>query len=140
MPYLQGESLRARINREEQLPVAEAVRIASEVASGLGYAHRQGVVHRDIKSDNVLFHDGRAMITDFGIALIRSGGDTEIRLTKAGVSLGTPQYMSPEQASGVHDLDPRTDIYSLGAVLYEMLSGQPPFVGPLGAGGWVQPS
>jgi serine/threonine-protein kinase len=130
MPYLQGESLRARINREKQLPVTDAIRIANEVASGLGYAHRQGVVHRDIKPDNVLFHDGRAMIADFGIALIRSGGDTGIRLTKAGVSLGTPQYMSPEQASGVHDLDPRTDIYSLGAVLYEMLSGQPPFVGP----------
>jgi len=130
MPYLQGESLRARINREKQLPVADAIHIANEVASGLGYAHRQGVVHRDIKPDNVLFHDGRAMIADFGIALARSGGDTGIRLTKAGVSLGTPQYMSPEQASGVHDLDPRTDIYSLGAVLYEMLSGQPPFVGP----------
>ena len=130
MPYLQGESLRTRVTREKQLPVADALRIASEIASGLDYAHRHGVVHRDIKPDNVLFHDGRAMIADFGIALIRSGGDTGIRLTKSGVSLGTPQYMSPEQASGVADLDLRTDIYSLGAVLYEMLSGQPPFVGP----------
>jgi len=130
MPYLQGESLRARITREKQLPLADTIRIVSEVASGLDYAHRHGVIHRDIKPDNVLFHDGRALIADFGIALIRSGSDTGIRLTKSGVSLGTPQYMSPEQASGVQDLDPRTDIYSLGAVLYEMLSGQPPFVGP----------
>src|SRR3954452_25405405 len=130
MPYLQGESLRARITREKQLPLADGIRIMSEVASGLDYAHRHGVIHRDIKPDNVLFHDGRALIADFGIALIRSGSDTGIRLTKSGVSLGTPQYMSPEQASGVQDLDPRTDIYSLGAVLYEMLSGQPPFVGP----------
>src|SRR4051812_4382529 len=129
MPYLQGESLRARLTREKQLPVADAIRIASEIASGLDYAHRNEVIHRDIKPDNVLFHDGRAVIADFGIALIRTGGDTGIRLTKSGVSLGTPQYMSPEQASGVLDLDARTDIYSLGAVTYEMLTGQPPFLG-----------
>jgi Tol biopolymer transport system component len=129
MPYVQGDSLRTRLTRETQLPVADAVRIASEVAAGLDYAHRQGVIHRDIKPDNVLFHDGRALIADFGIALIWSGGDSSIRLTKSGVSLGTPQYMSPEQASGTTHLDPRTDIYSLGVLLYEMLAGKPPFTG-----------
>jgi serine/threonine-protein kinase len=130
MPYVQGESLRARLNRESQLPIADAVRIAAEIASGLDYAHRQGVIHRDIKPDNVLFHDGRALLADFGIALAWSDEDGKGRLTKAGVSLGTPQYMSPEQASGEHKLGPRSDVYSLGAVLYEMLVGHPPFVGP----------
>src|SRR3954468_365672 len=97
MPYLQGESLRARITREKQLPLADTIRIVSEVASGLDYAHRHGVIHRDIKPDNVLFHDGRALIADFGIALIRSGSDTGIRLTKSGVSLGTRKYRSRER-------------------------------------------
>jgi eukaryotic-like serine/threonine-protein kinase len=128
MPYVQGESLRTRLDREIQLPVDDAVRIATEIASALDYAHRHGVIHRDIKPDNVLFHDGRAMVADFGIALAWSRGDGR-RLTKSGVSLGTPQYMSPEQASGEYNLDPRTDIYALGVVLYEMLTGQPPFSG-----------
>ncbi|HET6798852.1 MAG TPA: protein kinase [Gemmatimonadales bacterium] len=129
MPYVQGDSLRTRLTRETQLPVADAVRIAAEIASGLEYAHRHGVIHRDIKPDNVLFHDGRALLADFGIALARSPGTGGMRLTKSGVSLGTPQYMSPEQASGEHNVDPRTDIYALGVVLYEMLAGQPPFTG-----------
>jgi eukaryotic-like serine/threonine-protein kinase len=129
MPYVQGESLRARLTREKQLPVADAVRIASEVAAGLDYAHRNAVIHRDIKPDNVLFHDGRALIADFGIALAWSGTQGSSRLTKSGVSLGTPQYMSPEQASGQPNLDPRSDIYSLGVVLYEMLAGRTPFTG-----------
>ena len=113
MPYVQGESLRARLDRETQLPVADAIRIATEVAAGLDYAHRHGVIHRDIKPDNVLFHDGRALVADFGIALAWSDGDGRKRLTRSGVSLGTPQYMSPEQASGDHKLDPRSDVYAL---------------------------
>ena len=129
MPYVQGDSLRTRLAREHQLPVDDAVRIGSEVAAGLDYAHRHGVVHRDIKPDNVLFHDGRALIADFGIALAWSGGDGSVRLTKSGVSLGTPQYMSPEQASGSPSLDRRSDIYSLGVMVYEMLAGEPPFTG-----------
>ncbi len=129
MPYVQGESLRDRLAREIQLPVADAIRIATEIAAALDYAHRHGVIHRDIKPDNVLFHDGRALVADFGIALAWSHRDGGSRLTRSGVSLGTPQYMSPEQASGEHNLDPRTDIYALGVVLYEMLTGQPPFTG-----------
>src|SRR3954469_8353818 len=129
MPYLQGESLRARITREKQLPLADAIRIGSEIASGLDYAHRNGVIHRDIKPDNVLFHDGRALIADFGIALAWNGSDGGNRITRSGVSLGTPQYMSPEQASGQTNLDGRSDVYALGVVLYEMLAGHPPFNG-----------
>ena len=129
MPYVEGESLRSRLAREIQLPVTDAIRIAAEVAAGLEYAHRQGVIHRDIKPDNVLFHDGRALVADFGIALAWSS-DGRARMTQAGASLGTPEYMSPEQAAGEQHLDPRTDIYALGAVLYEMLTGQPPFTGP----------
>ena len=129
MPYLQGASLRARLLQELQLPIADAVRITGEIASALDYAHRQGVVHRDIKPDNVLFHDGRALVADFGIALARSQASESIRITRSGVSLGTPHYMSPEQASGSQNLDARTDVYALGVVLYEMLTGQPPFTG-----------
>jgi eukaryotic-like serine/threonine-protein kinase len=129
LPYVRGESLRARLTREKQLPVDDAVRIASQVASALDYAHRQGVVHRDIKPENILLHEGEAVVTDFGIALAlqQAGGD---RLTESGLSLGTPQYMSPEQATGSHELDARSDVYSLGAVTYEMLAGEPPHTGP----------
>src|SRR5438093_774086 len=129
MPYVQGESLRSRLTRETQLPVADAIRIAAEIAAGLDYAHRQGVIHRDIKPDNVLFHDGRALVAGFGIALAWCG-DGRTRMTKAGASLGTPEYMSPEQAAGEQKQDPRTDVYALGVVLYEMLTGRPPFTGP----------
>src|SRR4051794_9441081 len=128
MPFVEGESLRARLNREKQLPVADAVRIALEVASALDYAHRHGVVHRDIKPENILLHDGQALVADFGIALAASkaGGS---RMTETGMSLGTPHYMSPEQAMGEREITARSDVYALGAVLYEMLSGDPPFTG-----------
>jgi len=129
MPYVQGETLRARLEREQQLPVADAVRIATEVADALDYAHRHGVVHRDVKPENVLLHDGHALVADFGIALAvaQAGG---ARMTQTGISLGTPQYMSPEQAMGEKTIDARTDIYALGAITYEMVVGAPPFVGP----------
>jgi serine/threonine-protein kinase len=128
MPYIAGETLREKLNRETQLGIAEAVRIATEVADALDYAHRHGVIHRDIKPENILLHDGRAMVADFGIALAVSaaaGG----RMTETGLSLGTPHYMSPEQATAEKDLTNRSDIYSLGSVLYEMLTGSPPHVG-----------
>jgi serine/threonine-protein kinase len=129
MPYVEGESLRARLKRETQLPIADALRIASEIATGLSYAHRHGVVHRDIKPDNVMFQDGQAVLADFGISLPKTDDDhSSTRLTQAGVSLGTPAYMSPEQVTG-QEVDHRSDIYSLGAVAYEMLAGQPPFTG-----------
>ena len=128
MPYVEGESLRDRLRREKQLAVADAVRIASEVASALDYAHRHGVIHRDIKPENILLHDGRALVADFGIALAASkAGGT--RMTETGMSLGTPHYMSPEQAMGEREITARSDVYALGAVLYEMLSGDPPFTG-----------
>jgi len=128
MPYVQGESLRDRLSREKQLPIEEAVRLGREVASALDYAHRQGVIHRDIKPENILLQDGTALVTDFGIALALSqAGGT--RLTETGLSLGTPAYMSPEQATGDRQIDARSDIYALGAVLYEMLSGDPPHTG-----------
>jgi serine/threonine protein kinase len=129
MPYIDGESLRERLTREKQLPVPDAVRIATEVASALGYAHSQRVIHRDIKPENILLHDGTALVADFGIALAatRAGGT---RMTETGMSLGTPHYMSPEQAMGEREITPRSDIYGLGAVLYEMLTGEPPFTGP----------
>jgi eukaryotic-like serine/threonine-protein kinase len=130
MPLVRGESLRERLDREQQLPVADAVRIVSEVASALDYAHRQGVIHRDIKPENILLHDGSALIADFGIALAASQTDGSARLTETGMSLGTPTYMSPEQAMGERTLDARTDVYALGCVLYEALVGEPPFTGP----------
>jgi serine/threonine-protein kinase len=128
MPYVEGESLRTRLKRETQLPIADALRITTEIATGLGYAHRHGVVHRDIKPDNVLFQDGQAVLADFGISLPRDDERSHTRLTQAGVSLGTPGYMSPEQVTG-QEVDQRSDIYALGAVAYEMLAGQPPFIG-----------
>jgi len=129
MPFVQGESLRQRLEREGQLPVADALRIATEVASALDYAHRHGVIHRDIKPENILLHDGSALVADFGIALAvqQAGG---ARMTQTGLSLGTPQYMSPEQTTGERTITARSDIYALGAVTYEMLAGEPPFTGP----------
>ena len=128
MPFIDGETLRAKLDRETQLGVDEAVRIAADVADALDYAHRHGVIHRDIKPENILLHDGRPMVADFGIALALSaaaGG----RMTETGLSLGTPHYMSPEQATAEKDLTSRSDIYSLGSVLYEMLAGDPPHTG-----------
>ena len=129
MPYVEGESLRDRLVREKQLPIDDAVRITREVAGALDYAHRHGVIHRDVKPENILLHDGSALVADFGIALAASttGGH---RMTETGMSLGTPHYMSPEQAMGERELSPRSDVYALGCVLYEMLVGEPPFTGP----------
>jgi serine/threonine protein kinase len=127
MPFVEGESLRDRIRREKQLPIEDAVRIAREVADALDYAHRHGVIHRDIKPENILLHDGRALVADFGIALAASQAGT--RMTETGMSLGTPHYMSPEQAMGEREITARSDVYALGAVLYEILTGDPPFTG-----------
>jgi serine/threonine protein kinase len=129
MPFVEGESLRDRITREKQLPVADAVRLAVEAAGALDYAHRHGVIHRDIKPENILLHDGRVLVADFGIALAASKAGAS-RMTETGMSLGTPQYMSPEQAMGEREITGRSDVYSLGCVLYEMLLGEPPFTGP----------
>jgi Tol biopolymer transport system component len=128
MPYVRGESLRGRLDRERQLPVDEAVRIATAVAGALEHAHKHGVIHRDIKPANILLEDGEPVVADFGIALAVShaGGG---RITETGLSLGTPYYMSPEQASGEKTLDARSDVYALGCVLYEMLAGDPPYAG-----------
>ncbi len=129
MPYVAGESLRVRLERETQLPVDDAVRIAREVASALESAHKHGVVHRDIKPENILIHEEQALVADFGIALAVSAAGGS-RMTQTGLSLGTPQYMAPEQAVGERTVDRRADIYALGAVLYEMLVGEAPFTGP----------
>ena len=128
MPRVVGETLRARLDRERQLPIDQAVRIAREVADALGYAHEHEVIHRDIKPENILLQGGHALVADFGIALAvqQAGGP---RLTQTGLSLGTPQYMSPEQAMGERTIDARSDVYALGAVTYEMLTGDPPFTG-----------
>ena len=129
MPYVEGESLRERLDRDRQLPVQEAVRIASDLSEALDHAHRKGVVHRDIKPANVLIQDGRPLIADFGIALaVGSAGGA--RLTETGLSLGTPYYMSPEQATGDQTVGLSSDIYALGCVLFELLVGEPPYVGP----------
>ena len=129
MPYVAGESLRNRLNRETQLSVDDAVQIAQEVADGLSHAHSLGVVHRDIKPENILLSGGHALIADFGIArAVTAAAGT--RLTETGLSIGTPQYMSPEQASGERDVDGRSDVYALGCVTYEMLAGEPPYTGP----------
>ena len=128
LPYVRGESLRDKLTREKQLSLDETVRIATQVASALDYAHRHGVIHRDIKPENILLHEGEAVVADFGIALaVREAGGQ--RLTETGLSLGTPQYMSPEQATGGRELDARSDVYSLAAVVYEMLAGEPPHTG-----------
>ncbi len=128
MPYVEGETLRDKLNRETQLAIEEALKITSEIADALDYAHRHGVIHRDIKPENILLHDGRPMVADFGIALAVSaaaGG----RMTETGLSLGTPHYMSPEQATAEKDLTARSDVYSLASMLYEMLTGDPPHTG-----------
>ncbi len=128
MPVVEGESLPARLKREKQMPVGEALRLAREVAEALAYAHERGFVHRDIKPANILISAGHALVADFGIArAMEQGGEA---LTQTGLAIGTPHYMSPEQASGALDIDGRTDIYALGCVLYEMLTGEPPFTGP----------
>ncbi len=129
MPFIEGETLRDRLSREKQLPITDAIRIAAEVASALDYAHRQGIIHRDIKPANILLHEGNALVADFGIALAasRAGGT---RMTETGMSVGTPEYMSPEQAMGEREITARSDVYALGAVTYEMLTGEPPFSGP----------
>jgi TolB-like protein len=129
MPLVEGESLRDRLRREQQLPVEVALRIATDAARALQYAHDHGVIHRDIKPENLLLtNDGSTLVADFGIARALSGGDN--RLTETGMSVGTPTYMSPEQASADRQADGRTDVYSLGTVLFEMLAGEPPFTGP----------
>ncbi|MEP6573739.1 MAG: protein kinase [Gemmatimonadota bacterium] len=130
MPFVEGESLRDRLNREKQLPIVDAVRIATEVAGALDYAHRHGVIHRDIKPENILLHDGSALVADFGIALAVSSAGGGSRMTETGMSLGTPHYMSPEQAMGEREITARSDVYALGCVTYEMLVGEPPFTGP----------
>jgi TolB-like protein/Tfp pilus assembly protein PilF len=129
MPFVEGESLRDRLNREKQLPLDDALRIAREVADALSYAHGRGVIHRDIKPENILLESGHALVADFGIAWAVGSAGVD-RLTETGLAVGTPAYMSPEQAAGERDLDGRSDIYALGCVLYEMLAGQPPFTGP----------
>src|SRR5690349_14415740 len=129
MPFVEGESLRDRLRREKQLPLDDALRIAREVADALSYAHGHGVIHRDIKPENILLESGHALVADFGIARALSTAAAD-RLTDTGLALGTPAYMSPEQAAGDREVDGRTDLYSLGCVVYEMLAGQPPFSGP----------
>jgi TolB-like protein/Tfp pilus assembly protein PilF len=128
MPFVEGESLRARIDREGPLPADDAIRITQEVAGALDHAHRHGIIHRDVKPENILLSDGHALLADFGIA--KAAADAASRLTATGMSLGTPAYMSPEQATADPKVDARTDIYSLGCVLHEMLAGEPPFTGP----------
>lgn len=125
LPYVRGESLRHKLTRERHLPIDEVVRIAKHVASALDYAHARGVIHRDVKPENILLHENEAMVADFGIALAvqEAGGQ---RISQSGISLGTPQYMSPEQAAADRAVDARSDVYSLGAVVYEMLTGEPP--------------
>src|SRR5207244_1405131 len=128
MPHVEGESRRVKLERERQLPVEEALAITRHVASALGHAHAQHVIHRDLKPENILLHEGEAMVADFGIALAVSAAAGE-RLTETGLAVGTPEYMSPEQALSERQIDARSDIYSLGCVLYELLAGEPPYTG-----------
>jgi eukaryotic-like serine/threonine-protein kinase len=130
MPYIEGESLRDRLRREHQLPVEESIRITREVALALDFAHRHGIIHRDIKPENILLLEGHALVADFGIGRALDAASTDDQITNTGFAVGTPAYMSPEQAMGERDIDGRTDVYSLGVVLYEMLAGEPPFGGP----------
>src|SRR5947208_3947562 len=129
MPYVEGETLRDRLSRDKQLPLGDALQIAREVADALSYAQSHDVVHRDLKPENILFEAGHAVVTDFGIAraITAAGGE---KLTGTGIAVGTPAYMSPEQAAASARVDERSDIYNLGCVLYEMLAGQPPYTGP----------
>ena len=128
-PYVEGESLRDKLNREKFLPIEDALRITEEVALALDFAHRMNVVHRDIKPENILLRGGYALVADFGVARALDSANANQALTQTGVMLGTPTYMSPEQAFAAQELDGRSDEYSLGCVLYEMLTGQPPFTG-----------
>lgn len=130
MPFIPGQSLRERLRQENRLALEEAIRVARDVADALDYAHRASIVHRDIKPENILLHDGHALVTDFGISRAIRNATAESTLTETGLALGTPTYMSPEQATADGDVDGRSDIYSLGCVAYEMLCGEPPFVGP----------
>jgi TolB-like protein/Flp pilus assembly protein TadD len=130
MPYIEGESLRDRLRRERQLPIDEAVRITREVALALDFAHRHGIIHRDVKPENILLVDGQALVADFGIGRALDAASEDNQITNTGFAVGTPAYMSPEQAVGERDIDGRTDVYSLGVMLYEMLAGEPPFGGP----------
>src|SRR3954462_14948897 len=129
MPFVEGESLRDRLNREQQLPLHDALQITQEAAEALAHAHQHGIVHRDIKPENILLLGGHALVADFGIAraVTSAGGE---KLTQTGMAVGTPHYMSPEQALGSEHVDARSDVYSLGPVVYEVLIGQPPFTGP----------
>src|SRR5262245_16596915 len=130
MPHVAGESLRQRLQREGQLPLEDALNVACEVADALNYAHSNGVIHRDIKPENILLSSGHALVADFGVARVLQEASEATQLTGTGVSLGTPHYMSPEQSAAQRDLDGRSDLYALGCVLFEMLTGRAPFVGP----------
>ena len=127
MPHVEGETLRDRLERESGFPLEDAIQIATDIGSALGYAHSRGVIHRDIKPENILFSAGRAMLTDFGLA--RAVSESQRSITAVGMSLGTPPYMSPEQALGLETIDHRSDLYALGCALFEMMAGRPPFVG-----------
>ena len=128
MPYVQGESLRVTMDREKQLRIDDALTIVRQVASALGYAHAHGIIHRDVKPENIMLHEGEAMVADFGIALVLSAAND--RITERGYVVGTPAYMSPEQSLSESDVDARSDVYSLACVLYEMLAGEPPYTAP----------
>ena len=130
MPFVNGASLRARLQREKQLPVPEAIRITRQIAEGLEYAHSRGVIHRDVKPENILLSGDQVFVADFGVARAVRTADDGAPITSTGVTVGTPQYMSPEQATAEAHLDARSDVYALGCVFYEMLAGEPPFTGP----------